>query len=649
VALSIAVTVHDFCGMAMTKHLIRRLSIVCLGGLVASPVMAQRVPIKHIIFIVKENRSFDNYFGTFAGARGATTGLLSNGQSIALGHTPDQSRDIGHDWYSAIEVIDNGKMDRFDLNYSANQGGDYLSYTQLTQADIPNYFTYAKNFVLADNMFSSEHGPSLPNHIYTIAAGANGIISVPNVDSPNYSWGCDTDIATMTVQVIDPQGNITNQFPCFDFQTLGDQMDSAHVSWKYYAPQFGQRGYTFSVYNNVRHIRYGSDWTTNVVPEGQFITDALAGNLPSVSWLVTGIASEHPPNSTCYGENWTVNQVNAVMQGPDWPSTAIFIMWDDFGGFYDHVAPPQIDQFGLGPRVPLLIISPYAKPGYISHRQYEGSTVLKFMEEVFNIPSLGLRDATANDPTDSFNFSQTPLSPLVLSTHACPVVNTSSQFGQRLLNSSLTNTVKVFNPHTTTMNVASTKVSAGDFTISGCSGSKVKPADTCSLKITFVPTALGLRSATITVTDDDASSPQTIAVTGIGSAVKTSDRVLFTKPQVIGTTASMVFSIQNTDTKALSITSISEVGEDFTQTNTCPASLAPSASCNVTVKFTPITTGPRWGQINIVDSDPGSPHLVRLVGTGVKAGSGPVTRLPDEEQPTHLDEDDIIDAKPDKY
>jgi phospholipase C len=623
---------------------------VCLAALaLAVSSLAQQNPIKHIIFIVKENRSFDHYFGTFPGARGATSGALSTGQVMALGHTPDQSRDIGHDWYSALEVADNGKMDRFDLNYSANQGGDYLAYTQLTQADIPNYFSYARHFVLADNMFSSEHGPSLPNHIYTIAATANGIISVPNLDSRNYSWGCDTDVPAMTVQVIDPQGNITNQFPCFDFQTLGDQMDVAGVSWKYYAPVFGQRGYTFSVYNNVRHIRYGSDWVNNVVPEGQFITDALAGNLPSVSWLVTGLGSEHPPNSTCYGENWTVNQINAVMQGPDWPSTAIFLTWDDFGGFYDHVAPPQVDQFGLGPRVPLLIISPYAKPGYISHTQYEGSTVLKFMEQVFSIPTLGLRDATANDPSDSFNYQQTPLPPLMLSTHSCPVVNNTSQFGEQLLNTSITNTVKVFNPNTTALKVSSTTVSAGDFTISGCSGSSVKAGDTCSLKITFVPTALGPRSATITITDNDASSPQTVTANGTGSAVKISMlRVLFSQPQVVGTTATKAYTITNSDTKPLTITSISEVGEDFIQTNTCPATLAPNANCKVTVKFTPITTGPRWGQINIVDSDPGSPHQVRLVGTGVTAGTpAPVFAPPNEEQPTHLDEDDIEATKAD--
>jgi phospholipase C len=625
---------------------------VLSGHVVAqtSSFLPQAVPIKHIVFIVKENRSFDEYFGTYPGARGATSGKLSTGQVIPLGHTPDQPRDVGHDWYSALEVIHNGKMDRFDLNYAANEGGDYLAYSQKTQADIPNYFTYAQNFVLADNMFSSEHGPSLPNHIFTIAASANGIISVPNTTPTSYSWGCDTEDPTETVQVIDPLGNITNQFPCFDFTTLGDQMDSVGVAWKYYAPQFGQRGYSFSVYNDVRHIRYGPDWTNNVVPDTQFVTDALAGNLPPVSWLVTGLGSEHPPDSTCYGENWSVNQINAVMQGPDWASTAIFLMWDDFGGFYDHVAPPQIDQFGLGPRVALLIISPYARKGYISHTQYEGSTVLKFMEEIFNIPSLGLRDATANDPMDSFNFTQTPLPPLVLSTHPCPIVNTSTQFGQQLLHTSYTNTVNIFNPSASRITMSSTQITPGDFTIAGCSTANIKPTGNCSLKVTFVPTALGPRSATITLTDSDPSSPQTITVTGIGSAVKLSTlKLLFPNPQVIGTTTSLDLNITNTDTKALSITSVSADADDFTQTNNCPASLAPNQACKVTVSFTPIATGPRWGQINMLDSDPGSPHQVRLVGTGVKAGTAtPVLPPPNEEQPTHLDEDDIIAAQPDK-
>jgi phospholipase C len=142
--------------------------------------------------------------------------------------------------------------------------------------------------------------------------------------------------------------------------------------------------------------------------------------LPAVSWVLPpGEKSEHPPNSVCQGENWTVEAVNAVMQGPDWSSTVIFITYDDFGGLYDHVPPPQIDQFGLGPRVPMLIISPFARRGYVSHTQYEHSSVLKFVEARYQLPSLTARDAGASDMLDSFDFSQTQ-PPLILSERQCP-------------------------------------------------------------------------------------------------------------------------------------------------------------------------------------------------------------------------------------
>ena len=471
---------------------------------------------------------------------------------------------------------------------------------------------------------------------------------MPNLDSPNYSWGCDTDVPNMTVQVIDPAGNISNQFPCWDFQTLGDLLDTAGVSWKYYAPGYGQRGYVFSVYNNVRHIRYGSDWTTKVPPESQFVTDALAGNLPAVSWLITGLASEHPPNSSCYGKNWTVNQINAVMQGPDWASTAIFLVWDDFGGFYDHVPPGQIDQFGLGPRVPMLIISPYARKGYISHTRYEASTVLKFIEKTFGVPSLGLRDATANDSLDSFNFTQTPLPPLVLSTHSCPIVNSSAAFGQQLVGASSTQKINVFNPSAINISLASVSITPGDFTVSGCTVKSLTPTAQCKLAVTFKPTALGPRSATITLTDSDVGSPQHITVTGVGSNLRLSDQaVLFTTSQVLGTTSSMTLTVTNNGTTPIALSAIKQVSDDFTETSNCPASLAAAAACTVTVNFTPVASGPRWGLLTILDDDPGSPHQVRLVGTGITAGTV-AAKLPAIEQPSHVDEDDILDNEPDK-
>src|SRR5581483_36504 len=328
------------------KRLVCRVILTLIMG--ASSSWAQN-PIKHVVFIIKENRSFDHYFGTYPGANGATQGTLSTGQVIPLLHAPDATpHDVDHTWYGAIGAIDNGKMDGFDLIPLANVDGDMLAYSQLTQSDIPNYFAYAQHFVLADNAFSSLHGPTLPNHFYTIAATSGDVISTPTVRGADWSWGCDSSLSTMTVQQMDTSGNITIVFRCFDFETLAELLDAAGQSWRYYAPSYGHQGYQYSVYNNVRHIRYSNDWNY-VVPDAQFVKDAAAGNLPAVSWLVTGNANEHPPHSTCLGENWTVKQINAIMKGPDWPSTAIFLVWDDFGGFYDHVPPPSVDFYGLGP------------------------------------------------------------------------------------------------------------------------------------------------------------------------------------------------------------------------------------------------------------------------------------------------------------
>ncbi len=374
--------------------------------------------IQHIVFIVKENRTFDNYFGKFPGADGATSGTISTGAVIPLGHAPDRTpRDIDHSFQGALTAMDGGKMDQFDLIAGGNVKGDYLSYTQYTEADMPNYFAYAHNFVLADHMFSSLHGPSFPNHLYTVGAQSGGAINNPT--SPAI-WGCDSP-ANATVAVMDNAGNITHPHPCFDFQTIADVLEARGLTWKYYSPMKGESGYIWSALDAIDHIRNTSLWTDHVVPTAQFVDDAANGQLPAVSWLVVSAdKSEHPPASVCVGENWTVQQLNALMQGSDWKSTAVFLTWDDFGGFYDHVPPPQVDNFGFGPRVPLLIISPYAKHGFISHTFYEFSSVLKFIEERFGLPPLTERDSQANDMLDSFDFDQRPLQPQILEQRQCP-------------------------------------------------------------------------------------------------------------------------------------------------------------------------------------------------------------------------------------
>ena len=374
--------------------------------------------IQHIVFIIKENRTFDNYFGTFPGSEGATQGMISTGDIIPLGHTPDRtSRDISHSFDSAKTAINNGLMNQFDLIPGGNMNGDYLAYTQLQEADIPNYFAYARRFVLADNMFSSLTGPSFPNHLYTVGAQSNRAINNPN---SNGVWGCDSP-SNATVPLLNDDGTRTRVYPCFDFTTLADELQNAGLSWKYYAPSKGQSGYIWSALDAIDHIRNSDLWNTNVVTPDQFDLDAQSGNLPAVSWIVTGVGSEHPPGSSCVGENWTVHKVNSVMQGPNWDSTAIFVTWDDFGGFYDHAPPPSVDNFGFGPRVPLLIISPWARRHKISHTLYEFSSLLKFAEVRFGLAPLTDRDVQANDLTDAFNFNRLrPRRPLILTERACP-------------------------------------------------------------------------------------------------------------------------------------------------------------------------------------------------------------------------------------
>jgi len=585
--------------------------------------------IQHIVFIVKENRSFDEYFGLFPGADGTNVGTTSTGQVMTLERTPDIVVDMGHDWTSALTATDGGKMDQFDIILDGDLNGEYLSYSEMTQQDIPNYYAYAQNFVLSDHTFSSLHGPSLPNHLYTIAAQSGGVITVPaSPSSQNLSnWGCDSPPGSH-VTVVSEEGDISQMFPCFDFQTLADSLNGAGITWRAYQPPEGQQGYEYSTFDAINHIRNSSIWTENVVPDTQFVTDAANGNLPAVSWLVTGPGSEHAPNSTCQGENWTVQQLNALMQGPDWNTTAVFLTWDDFGGFYDHVPPPPaLDIYGLGPRVPMLIISPYAQPGYISHTQYEFSSVLKFIEERFNLTPLTERDANANDTTDSFNFSQPLNSPLVLTPRACPINSATNIYfgGQQLGVASPAYQMKLTNSRTTTLNISKIAVT-GDFEVSG-SCKKIGPNQSCPLNVTFTPTQTGPQTGTLTITDSDASSPQVVDLWGTGGEVTLSNSIYpgltFGTINVNAPLAKNV-TLTNHSTSPLSITAVSTVGA-YTQTNNCGSSVAGGGSCTISVTFAPTTSGMLIGNLWITDSDPTSPQTLRLSGTAEGVTVSPST------------------------
>jgi phospholipase C len=385
------------------------------GGSPKDIAVPPAAPIEHIIIFIKENRTFDNYFGAYPGADGATAALASDGKVYPLKPQADSIPDISHASMAALLALDGGKMDKFDRIASAAVGAPFPytnnSLTQLTEADLANYWAYARNFVLADHMFSSLLGPSFPNHLYSIAAQSGGATDNPNNVGGN-GWGCDQNGQKVRVEA--PDGAVARVSSCFDFATLADELDAAGMSWRYYAPQNGQAGYIWSVFNAIQHIRYGRDWQY-VVPVAQFESDAAAGKLATVSWIVTpAMYSEHPPASVKVGQNWTVQLLNALMNGPDWASSAVFLTWDDFGGFYDHVVPPSVDNLGLGFRVPLLVISPYAKKGYVDKTQYEYASFLRFAEDRLGLQPLTRRDRDANNLMNAFDFTQPPRPPFTL-------------------------------------------------------------------------------------------------------------------------------------------------------------------------------------------------------------------------------------------
>ncbi len=214
--------------------------------------------------------------------------------------------------------------------------------------------------------------------------------------------------------MVGPNGtDLPGVYPCFDYPTMADLLDSRSISWNYYAPgESNTSGYIWSAFQAIRHNRFGEDWNNHVVsPDNQVLTDIKNGKLAQVTWIVPQMAySDHAgKGSTAEGPSWVANIINAIGAGPFWDSTVIFVSWDDWGGWYDHVSPPQVDKMGLGFRVPVIVVSPYAKKGYISHQVHEFSGFLRYTEEVFGLPSLGTRDVNADDFADCFDYSQSPI------------------------------------------------------------------------------------------------------------------------------------------------------------------------------------------------------------------------------------------------
>jgi phospholipase C len=273
------------------------------------------------------------------------------------------------------------------------------------------YFEMARQYVLGDRMFASNFdGSSFVAHQYLIAAQSKHAVNYPN----GHMWGCDggpTDtIETLTQQRTIRYGHRIQV--CFNSTTLGDELDAAGLSWRYYTASlpYGD-GEFWSAYSAIRHIYEGPDWKKDVIsPQTLFFDDVQKGHLPVVTWITPTCAnSDHPGCGGNTGPEWVASIVNAIGQSRYWDSTAIFVTWDDYGGWYDHVPPKKLDYDGLGFRVPLLVISPYAKTGQVTHTHYEFASILRFVEDRFGLDSLSASDARATSPAGNcFDFNQPP-------------------------------------------------------------------------------------------------------------------------------------------------------------------------------------------------------------------------------------------------
>jgi phospholipase C len=338
------------------------------------------IPIAHVVVIFQENHTFDNYFGTYPGANGLTRGLAlpvssqSNVTVVPYHLSNTSTSSLDHDSITAHSAYDNGKMDGFIYAEGSNLTMGYYDYHE-----IPYYWDYASKYVLLDNYFSSMMGPSVPNLFYLFSGQSGYTASDQEV---NVNW-----------------------------TLIMNELDSRGISWKFYTDALDQQNpFPFGP-----TLQTNESLLKNTITADKFLSDVANGNLASVVWVTTEFAqSEHPPADIVTGEHYVTNLINGIMESKYWDSTAIFLTWDDYGGWYDHVPPPQVDSFGFGFRVPCLIISPYAKEGLIDNTLSEHSSILKFIETVYTLPSLTSRDANASSLLEAFDFNKPPRSPLVL-------------------------------------------------------------------------------------------------------------------------------------------------------------------------------------------------------------------------------------------
>ena len=377
-------------------------------------IAAPSTPIRHVVIVVQENRTFDNFFSGFPGADGARTGRTANGRIVRLKRTSlALAKDVPHWHADYVQDYDGGKMDGF-----AHGGIGLYPYAYTDPNQIQPYWTLARRYVLADRMFQTQGSGSFTAHQDLIAGGTQVDPNRALVDYPlGEPWGCDAQAGAVT-SLLGRDGQFFKDkgpFPCLTYATLRDLLDAKGVPWKYYVPPYAPVGKAaigsiWNAYEAIRAVRYSKEWGVNVVsPETLVLEDAREGKLPAVSWVIPNpFNSDHPGVGSSTGPSWVAQIVNAVGRSRAWRSTAIVVVWDDWGGLYDHVAPAQLGYGGVGFRVPMLIVSPYARAGYVSHTQYEFGSILKFVEDNWNLGRLGTSDVRANSLSDTFDFNAPP-------------------------------------------------------------------------------------------------------------------------------------------------------------------------------------------------------------------------------------------------
>jgi phospholipase C len=408
-------------------------------GQTAIEPLAGPKKIQHVIIIIQENRSFNNLFYGYPGAKTATYGLDSKNQKITLKPISLATTwDVSHNaaaFFAACNATPkmpgkNCRMNGFDkIGWTCKKTGkprcpiEYPPYSYVPQSETAPYFSMAKQYVLADQMYASNFDvSSFVSHQYIIAGQASATSNYPGTD-----WGCPGG-KTDEIWTIGQDREDTKQIPvCLDNKTLGDELDDAKLPWAFYTypigtapdpcrgdmgvgPTFTETNGIWSAYQAIHHICYGPDWKKDVITNAtQFLTDVPSGKLATVTWITP--TCKNSDHAMCNGNtdpSWVASLVNAVGESKFWSTSAIFVFWDDPGLWYDPEPPAYVDYDGLGFRVPLLIISPYAKKRYVSHTHYEHGSILKFVEEQFSLHWLAASDHRANPPDDAFDFTQSP-------------------------------------------------------------------------------------------------------------------------------------------------------------------------------------------------------------------------------------------------